>query len=78
MGFYLNPPADGFQNALNTGLYVDKSILSRKNHCTLPNNFTDYTQFQLLPVLEMSYHILKIFISMLHSMWRVYQIFQHQ
>lgn len=27
MGFYLNPPADGFQNALNTGLYVDKSGL---------------------------------------------------
>ncbi len=27
MGFYLNPPADGFAEILNDGLYVDKSEL---------------------------------------------------
>lgn len=27
MGFYLNPPADGFAEILKTGLYVDKSEL---------------------------------------------------
>lgn len=27
MGFYVNPPADGFQSMLNTGLYVDKTGL---------------------------------------------------
>ncbi|MDO4337229.1 MAG: AAA family ATPase [Eubacteriales bacterium] len=27
MGMYLNPPADGFQEILNTGLYVDKTEL---------------------------------------------------
>lgn len=27
MGFYLNPPADGFEEILKDGLYVDKSEL---------------------------------------------------
>ena len=27
MGFYLNPPADGFESLRKTGLYVDKTEL---------------------------------------------------
>lgn len=33
MGFYLNPPADGFAEILKTGLYVDKSgLIAYTNH----------------------------------------------
>ena len=34
MGFYLNPPADGFAEILRDGLYMDKSeLIGYMNHC---------------------------------------------